>query len=159
MKLIQPGLLVVAVLASGSWPAIHVQGKKFKLTDDERTVFELVNAERSKEGLPALKPDAQLFEAARSHAANMAKQTKLEHKLDGKTTFDRIRATGYKYTVASENLARGDVTPTEIVQAWMKSKSHRDNILEAEFTESGIGLARDGMGETYYTQIFANPAK
>jgi uncharacterized protein YkwD len=158
-KIIQCCLLVATVLASVNLPAIHVQEKKLKLTDDERALLELVNAERTKESLPALKPHAQLFEAARAHAANMAKQTKLEHKLDGKTTYDRIKATGYIYTLASENLARGDVTLAEIVQAWMKSKSHRENILDTEFTETGVGLARDGMGETYYTQIFAVPAK
>jgi uncharacterized protein YkwD len=159
MKVIRSCMLVVAVLACGNWPAIHGQEKKLRLTDDERDLFELVNAERSKEGLTALRPQPQLCEAARAHAANMAKQTKLEHKLDGKSTYDRIKATGYKYTLAAENLARGDVTTMEIVQAWMKSKSHRENILESEFKESGIGMARDGMGEIYYTQIFAAPAK
>jgi uncharacterized protein YkwD len=158
-KIIQHCLLVTVVLASGSCPTTSLQQKKIRITDDERTLFELINAERTKEGLPTLKPQAQLFEVARAHAANMAKQAKLEHKLDGKSTFDRIKATGYTYSLASENLATGDVTQAEIVQAWMKSKSHRENILDAEFTESGIGLARDGMGATYYTQIFAVPAK
>jgi uncharacterized protein YkwD len=152
-------LLLTAFLASERISGVPRQEKKIRLTEDERTLFDLINSERIKEGLPALKPQAQLFEAARAHAANMAKKAKLEHKLDGKSTVERVKATGYTYTIVAENLARGDVTLAEIVQAWMKSRSHRENILDADFTESGIGLARDGMGETYYAQIFAVPAK
>ena len=60
---------------------------------------------------------------------------------------------------AGENVARGDVSLPEIIQTWMKSKLHRENILAAEFSETGIGLARDGMGEMYYTQVFATPQR
>jgi uncharacterized protein YkwD len=152
-------LLVAAVLAFGSWPAAFEQGKNFKITEDEQSLLELINAERRKEGLGTFKPNPVLYGVARAHSANMAKQAKLEHKLDDKTSFDRIKAAGYRYSMAAENLARGDVTMAEIVQEWMKSKTHRQNMLEAGFTEIGLGLARDGMGETYYTQILATPAK
>jgi uncharacterized protein YkwD len=152
-------LLVAIVLFGGLLPATDAQRKLLKLTEEETSLLNLLNGERSKSDLPAFKPNLMLCEAAREHAANMAKQRKLEHKLDGKTTYDRIRATGYKYALAAENLARGDVTQAEIVQAWMKSKVHRENIKDAEFIEIGIGLASDSMGETYYTTILAAPQK
>jgi uncharacterized protein YkwD len=152
-------LLVAAILAFSTLETGGTKQKPFMLTEDESSLLELTNAERRKEGFSFLKPNPVLFEVARAHSANMAKQGKLEHKLDGKSPFERIKAPGYAYTLAAENLARGDVTVAEIVQAWMKSKVHRENILEKEFTETGIGVVRDGMGDTYYTQIFANPQK
>jgi len=156
---LQRCLLAAAILACGTLPAAQGQPKTLRLTEDEQNLLALINAERSKQDLPALKANLQLFEVARAHAANMAKQRALDHKLDGKTPYDRIKDAGYKYALAAENLARGDVSLTEIVQAWMKSKMHRENILDTEFKEIGIGLAKDGMGETYYTQVFAAPQK
>jgi uncharacterized protein YkwD len=130
-----------------------------KLSNEEQKILDLTNAERKKEKLPPLKADAKLTAIARSHAANMARQGKMEHQLDGKSPFDRIKVAGYKYAVAGENIARGDVTLTEIFAEWMRSKKHRENILDDEFTEIGIGFAKDDKGETYYVQVFAHPRK
>ena len=46
-----------------------------------------------------------------------------------------------------------------IMKAWMESKGHRANILEAEYTEIGVGVARDKSGQMYLTQVFARPRK
>jgi uncharacterized protein YkwD len=160
MRLIWQRCLLVLVLIGGALlPPAHGQPKTLRLSEDEQSLLELINAERRKEDLAPLKPSLLLFQVARAHAVNMAKQRKLEHKLDGKTPYDRIRAAGYKYTVAGENVARGDVSLAEIVQEWMKSKIHRENILASDFSEIGIGMARDGMGEMYYAQVFAMPQK
>ncbi len=89
----------------------------------------------------------------------MAKQEKMDHKLDDKTPFDRMRAAGYLFKLAGENIARGEgnVTQRDVVREWMESKGHRENILGAEFTETGVGLARAEDGQIYYTQVFARP--
>ena len=82
-------LLVLVPLASAQDkkdPKKDAKKDEFKLTAEEKAVIELTNAERKKadKGLEPLKMNPQLMEAARAHAANMAKQDKLEHVLDEK---------------------------------------------------------------------------
>lgn len=133
--------------------------KAFKLSDGEQKLLDLTNRERKKKELPALRPSPQLFQLARGHSANMAKQGKMEHTLDGKTPFDRLRESGYAFAQGGENIAAGDaeVTLATILKAWMDSPGHRENILLPEYTEIGLGLARDADGQIYYTQVFARP--
>jgi uncharacterized protein YkwD len=147
-------LVILGVEASTQGP----EKAKFKPSEDEQRVIDLTNAERKKKDLPPVKFNEVLCEVARAHSANMAKQTKMEHNLDGKTPYERIKGAGYRYVVAAENLARADVTIEEVMEAWMASKTHRENILDPEFVEIGIGLARDEQN-TYYTQVFAKPRK
>lgn len=148
------GCLVV-VGASRNWA--EEPSPKFKMTMAEEKLLELTNRERKKNDLPPLKPTPLLFQAARDHSANMAKQGKMEHELDGKNPFHRIKATGYQYRNAGENIAFGNVPVEEIMVGWMKSELHRKNILHKEFTEIGLGLARDKKGAIYYTQVFGRP--
>ena len=124
-----------------------------KLSAVEQKVLDLTNAERKKKDLPPLKADPVLCEVARAHSANMAKQGAMKHDLDGKSPYDRIKAAGYRYAVAGENLAKGDANPDDVMEAWMDSKDHREHILSPKFDEIGIGLAADKR-EVYYTQVF-----
>jgi uncharacterized protein YkwD len=88
----------------------------------------------------------------------MARQEKMEHNLDGQTPGARIKAAGYRFRAAGENIAMTDGDPPSVIfEMWMKSKHHRENILNAEFTEIGIGIARNDKGEIYYTQDFGKP--
>ena len=130
---------------------------ELKLSADEKALVELTNAERAKADLPALRPSRKLFEAARGHAANMAKQDKLEHDLDGKTAADRVSAAGYTFARAGENIGWNARTPKDAVAGWMESPPHRGNILTREFTEVGVGTARNEKGEPYWVQVFAAP--
>jgi uncharacterized protein YkwD len=130
---------------------------KFEMTAQEKKLLALINEERKEHELPPLKPNAALFKAARTHSANMAKQQKMDHVLDGKTPFHRIKATGYRYHFAGENIAFGDASMEQIVKAWMKSPAHRGNILHKMFTETGIGIVPDKKGVLYYTQVFGKP--
>jgi uncharacterized protein YkwD len=135
------------------------QDKKFKLEPTEQMLLELTNAERKKEELPPLKASALLSKAARAHSQNMAKQGKLEHELDEKTPVDRIKETGYKIRRAGENIAFGteDLSLADIVKLWMESEGHKANIMNPDFTELGVGIARNEKGEIYYTQVFGTP--
>jgi len=135
------------------------KAKPFQHTPNEVKTFELTNLERKKKDVPALKLNPELSKIARAHSANMAQQGKMEHKLDDKTPFDRLRDAGYKFSSAAENIAAGGdgATMEMIMKAWMESKGHAANILEAEFTEIGVGIARDKEGQLYFTQIFAKP--
>jgi len=135
--------------------------KPFKQTPEETQLFELTNAERKKKDLGQLVMNPALSKIARAHAENMARQGKMEHKLDGKTQFDRLRAAGYIYEAASENLVWGEdgATVAFIIKHLMDSKVHRTNILYADYTETGVGMARDKAGDIYYAQLFGRPEK
>jgi uncharacterized protein YkwD len=130
---------------------------EFKLSEDEQAVLDLTNAERKKADLPPLTANPKLFEAARGHAANMAKQNKLEHTLDGKTLADRVIATGYKFSRAGENIGGKQQTPKDAVNAWMNSPLHKDNLLNKRFTDVGLAVAKSANGDRYWVQVFAAP--
>jgi uncharacterized protein YkwD len=143
-----------------AWTAASAQDQtKFMLTEQEQQLVELVNQERKKLKLPPLKVNPVLCQVARAHAANMARQGKMEHNLDGKTPYDRIKAAGYKYAVAGENLARGNLPLPDVVKAWIESRVHRENIEDGDFSETGIGLAKGDTDKVYYAQVFAQPAE
>ncbi|HJZ53873.1 MAG TPA: CAP domain-containing protein, partial [Gemmataceae bacterium] len=103
------------------------------------------------------RPNARLFEAARAHAANMAKQDKLEHDLDGITASERVTTAGYRWSRTGENIAWSAPTPKEVVAGWMDSPPHKANILSEEFTEIGVGVASNAKGERYWVQVFGTP--
>jgi uncharacterized protein YkwD len=127
-----------------------------KLSTEEQGVIDLTNAERKKadKSLEPLKMNPKLMEAARKHAANMAAQEKLEHELDCKTPADRVTAAGYEWETVGENIAQGQETPKKALASWMDSPPHRENILNSEFTEIGVAVAKSKSGELYWVQVF-----
>jgi uncharacterized protein YkwD len=156
----------LTLLCSGAfcWSLVQAnQGASptFSQTSNELQLFELTNLERKKKDLPPLKLSPILSKIARAHSENMARQGKMEHKLDGKGPLDRLRDADYKFVKGGENLASGneDATLPLIMRAWMESKGHRENILLAEYSEIGVGIGRDKNGELFYTQLFARPRK
>jgi uncharacterized protein YkwD len=156
--------LFLLVLAASLLAAADVKKETppLEMTKTERRLLELVNKERTKADLPALQPHPLLFKAARAHSANMAKQRKMEHVLDGKRPAQRVEEVGYDWGKVAENLITADQTdvPLErIVKSWMESKLHRENILLKDVTETGLGIATNAKGELYCTQIFARPRK
>ena len=80
---------------------------KADLSKAEQTILDLVNGAREKNRLPALTAHPTLMTVARDHTANMARQGKLAHTLDGKTADDRVRDSGYGAGVSGENIAYG----------------------------------------------------
>jgi uncharacterized protein YkwD len=62
-----------------------------------------------------------------------------------------IKSFGITYRSAGENIAKGQITPKAVVDAWMNSSGHRANILNASFTEIGVGYVSSG---NYWTQMF-----
>jgi uncharacterized protein YkwD len=135
--------------------------KPFQSTKDEITIAELTNQERKKDGKRSLVLSAALSKVARAHSENMARQGKMEHKLDKKDVFNRLEDAKLDYEVAGENIAFGDqgIEMKTIMKLWMESESHRKNILYKDFTEIGVGIARAKNGDVYFTQVFSKPAK
>jgi uncharacterized protein YkwD len=132
----------------------------FKISEDEQTIVDLTNKARAKEKLAPLKPNEVLFQIARAHSANMARQQKMEHVLDDKNPSDRAKAAGYKYSFIGENIAAGDGwSLDDVFQVWMDSEPHKKNILSKDFKEIGVGIARDSENKLYYTQVFGTQRK
>jgi hypothetical protein len=73
------------------------------------------------------------------------------------TPWDRIKATGYKYTTAGENVASGQQTSSEVMDAWMHSAGHKANILNKGYTDIGVAFAPAGLYGTSWTQVFGAP--
>jgi uncharacterized protein YkwD len=149
-------LVPFAVARDKTDPKKDAKKDEFKLTAEEKAVIELTNAERKKadKGLEPLKMNPQLMEAARAHAANMAKQDKLDHVLDEKEPVDRTKAAGYKSRFVGENIAWNQKSPAQVVAGWMKSEGHRENILRPEYAEIGVAVVRNTKGQPYWVQVF-----
>jgi uncharacterized protein YkwD len=126
------------------------------LTNDLRKAARLTPAAPSPGPLTA---SPKLMAAARAHAANMAAQDKLDHTLEDKTFADRAKDAGYQYRLIGENIAWSPETSKEVLEGWMNSPPHRENILREEFTEIGVGMARNQKGEQYWVQVFGTPLK
>jgi uncharacterized protein YkwD len=120
----------------------------------------MTNKELANEKLPPLQVNATLFKVARAHAANMAKKGEMNHVLDGLNPAKRALAAGYDYSEIGENIASSDGAPlADIMQGWMKSKVHRENILRPGFREIGFGIAKNDKGDIYYAQVFGTLKK
>jgi uncharacterized protein YkwD len=123
----------------------------------ESQIFDLINAERRRRGLPALVYNPQLDQMAKIQARQMATFQKMAHVLPGAempTLADRAHRVGYTYGRIAENVALGYPSPDAVVEGWMTSKGHRENILDRDVVETGIGMARSSAGGLYYCQVF-----
>jgi uncharacterized protein YkwD len=125
----------------------------------ERRAFDLVNSQRRARGESPLVWDAELSRLARQHSSDMARSGLLDHRgPDGRDMADRARAMGIRgWRVLGENIAfnQGFNDPSGFaVERWMGSSKHRDNILNNQFTRTGIGVARAADGSIYFTQVF-----
>lgn len=114
---------------------------------DALEIFDLVNAERKKAGVPALKWDDELFAASELRAAEC--YVYFSHtRPNGESCFS---ATEKAY---GENIAMGSIDPTWVMSLWMNSPGHRANILNPRFTTIGIGVYSQSAGRNYFTQMF-----
>jgi hypothetical protein len=104
-------------------------------------LFQLVNAERVQRGLAPLRPAPELRAAAQRYAQAMAEGGFFGHTApDGSTFITRNEQAGYlKWRFLAENLAAGQPTPEEALQAWLNSPPHRENLLSPLAEEMGIG--------------------
>lgn len=116
-------------------------------------VVDLVNQERAKYGLSALSVDTTLMNAAQKRAIETV--TSFSHTRPNGSAFSTVLSEyNYSYRTAGENIAYGQRTPEEVVNAWMNSSGHRANILNSSYTKIGVGCYKSGS--TYYwSQLFA----
>jgi uncharacterized YkwD family protein len=122
------------------------------LSEEERKVIELVNAERKKYGVNPLYTHVQLSLIAREKSLDMKVNGYFNHEspVYG-TPFEMMDYFSIEYTIASENIARGHISPEQVVNAWMNSDGHRANILNPDMTHIGVGYEKDLR---HWTQMF-----
>jgi uncharacterized protein YkwD len=129
-----------------------------KKEDDkfEQQVLELINKERAKYGLSAVKYSGVLDNAAEKHAQHMSVVGKMAH--DGIGDGDpgeRIRAEGFRNSWG-ENVATGQTSAAQVVREWMNSPDHRRNILDPNFRQMGVGYVTSASGRSYWAQEFGH---
>jgi len=120
----------------------------------QKEVLDLVNKERTSRGLQALKFNSELSNVATLKSQDMIDKNYFDHTSPTYgSPFDMMKKLGLSYSSAGENIAMGQETPQEVMNAWMNSDGHRKNILNPNFTELGVGVASKGSS-LYWTQMF-----
>ncbi|MCB6200222.1 CAP domain-containing protein [Extibacter muris] len=118
-----------------------------------KQVVALVNAERAKEGLPALKMAEDVSRAALVRA----KETEISFshtRPDGRGFNTALTEQGVQFRGAGENIAWGQKSPQEVMKGWMNSPGHRANIMNSRYTTIGVGHYQNQKGTNYWTQLF-----
>lgn len=131
---------------------IHIPTQDATVQRYEQEVIRLVNEIRAENGLPALTYNWELSRVARYKSQDMKDNRYFSHTspVYG-SPFEMMRSFGISYRSAGENIARGYATPQAVVNGWMNSSGHRANILNASFTQIGVGYVAAG---NYWTQMF-----
>jgi len=123
----------------------------------EDSTLVLINTQRTKKGLAPLPMRSDLLKLARAHSQDMATRDFHAHtNPDGESPWDRMREAGITYSSSAENIAWNNHADQAAVAVdnWMESWGHRENILNGDFTHTGIGVAMDSSGGAYFTQVF-----
>lgn len=124
-------------------------------------VINLTNLERQKKGLIPLRYNQNLSVSASNKAKDMFANNYWAHNSpSGKTPWDFFKEIEYDYSTAGENLAKDFYDTDSMIKAWMKSATHRDNILHTKYLEVGIGVVNgtlNGIKTTLVVQHFGRP--
>lgn len=118
-----------------------------------KQILNLVNEERAKEGLSDLKLDARATAAANVRAKEI-KQQFSHTRPNGQSFSSALIEQGVTFRRSGENIAWGQKTPKQVMNAWMNSEGHRANIMSKNFENIGIGYYRDENGRNYWVQLF-----
>lgn len=109
----------------------------------EDQVVQLVNRERRNRGLQPLQHRADLKGVAHRKAEDMIHSNYFSHNSPNYgSPFDMMRTYGISYQAAAENIAKGQTTPEQVMNSWMNSSGHRQNILNGQFDTIGVGFYR-----------------
>lgn len=124
--------------------------------DDLAQLLAAHNRDRS--GLVPLKIDLKLTAMAAAHASWMAANRTMTHSGGDGSFQTRLRASGYAYRGAGENVAAGYPTPAAVNSGWMNSPEHRANIMNGTFRDVGFGVVTGKDGNRYWSAAFGAPA-
>ncbi|WP_066187836.1 CAP domain-containing protein [Gracilibacillus timonensis] len=133
-------------------PEQESQQASDELSQFEQEVVDLTNQERENQGLAPLEVDTELSKVAKAKSEDMANNGYFSHNSPTYgSPFDMMKQFGIDYQTAGENIAKGQRSPEEVVNAWMNSEGHRANILNGDFTHIGVGYVENG---NVWTQQF-----
>jgi uncharacterized protein YkwD len=102
----------------------------------------LINEQRARHHLPRLHANRRLDRSAQGWTNTMVRDGMFSHGADFAS---RISAVGFSWSRAGENIATGFETPATVVNAWMGSTGHCENILSPSFADVGTGVSRRGV--------------
>lgn len=126
--------------------------ERFDLDAYELEVLRLVNVERQKVGVSPLQADSHLSYIAYMKSKDMSDLGYFAHQSPTYgSPFEMMESFGYQFVRAGENLARNFTSPAAVVNAWMGSPGHRENILNPNYDYIGIGLFNN-----HWTQLFSS---
>ncbi|RAP75607.1 SCP-like extracellular [Paenibacillus montanisoli] len=141
-NIIWPGMTVKVSVRTTTGTGTTNAGTSTSTTDKSTyatQVVTLVNKARANAGLTALKPDSLLNRVALDKAKDMYVNNYFDHNSPTYgSPFDMMRAYGVTYSYAGENIAKGQRTPAEVMNAWMNSPGHKANILSKNFNKIGV---------------------
>jgi len=121
----------------------------------ETEVVRLVNAERAKAGLPSLAQNWELSRVARYKSQDFIDKNYFDHNSPTYgTPFQMMTSFSIRYSAAGENIAKGQNSPSAVMNAWMNSPGHKSNIMSSAYNQIGVGVAKDSKGNLYWTQMF-----
>lgn len=124
------------------------------LSSDEKEVFDLINNQRTNNGLSALKLDSKALNVARIKAKDMVDNNYFSHNSPTYgSPFQMLNSFKVTYKTAGENIA-GNSSNSGAVNAWMNSSGHKANILNSAFNYTGIGVVKSSKYGKIYVQIF-----
>jgi hypothetical protein len=157
---------VIAILLTGNLfirllddPSLHILGFTSSITIDE--IVRATNEQRVGAGLEPLSYSEKLADAARRKAANMFEENYWAHNSpSGKSPWVWIKAAGYNYVYAGENLAKDFGDTSRLMSAWMASPTHRDNVINSKYKEIGLAVVPGsilGQETVLVVQLFGTP--
>ena len=124
------------------------------MNSDEKEVFDLINKQRTNNGLAALKNDSEVQRVARIKAQDMVDNNYFSHTSPTYgSPFDMLKSFKISYKTAGENIA-GNSSNSSAVTAWMNSSGHKANILNSNFNYTGIGVVSSPKYGKIYVQLF-----
>lgn len=141
-------------------------GSDLDIPEAEREIIKLMNKFRKEQGRPAVESNIKLHEAARAFAEFLAKTDRFSHEADGSHPWDRAEKHGYEYCIVLENIGMefradgftADGLAKALVEGWKNSPAHRQNMMDADVTDTGVGVAHSSeTGKYFGVQMFGRP--
>ncbi len=167
-RLLEPvSLLVLLLIFLGAQLSLRfvafarpgVLGYSSEITPEK--IVALTNEERIKHGLEPLTINNVLSQAAQLKAGDMFAFDYWSHQSpSGREPWSFLEEAGYNYRLAGENLARDFYGSEAVVQAWMESPTHRENIINSKYREIGVAVVDGTLGgikTTLVVQFFGTP--
>ena len=142
--------------------AVFVVGSQgLAQSGDENEIFHLVNRERVRARLGGLVWDESLARLARNYSRKMAREGFFDHyDRDGRTVIDRAESARIQnWSRIGENLfvcEEHSYFVQTAIRGWLRSKSHRTNMLDRTWTATGVGIATGRDGSIFITQVFTH---